>query len=68
MPEQMRKQPKVCSLISDEILLMRWLIIVFAGRMCNKFPKSGRVSWSIACLITDACLNADEGVASSIPV
>ena len=28
----------------------------------------GRVAQSVACLATDACLTADPGVASSIPV
>ena len=30
--------------------------------------KPGRVAQSVACLATDACLTADPGVASSIPV
>ena len=30
--------------------------------------KAGRVAQSVACLATDACLTADPGVASSIPV
>ena len=28
----------------------------------------GRVAQSVTCLVTDACLTADPGVASSIPV
>ena len=32
----------------------------------NKWP--GRVAQSVTCLATDACLTADPGVASSIPV
>ena len=33
------------------------------------FPKRvGRVAQSVTCLATDACLTADPGVASSIPV
>ena len=32
---------------------------------CGKLP--GRVSQSVTCLATDACLTADPGVASSIP-
>ena len=31
-------------------------------------PVPGRVAQSIRCLATDACLTADPGVASSIPV
>ena len=30
--------------------------------------QPGRVAQSVACLATDACLTADPGVASSIPV
>ena len=30
--------------------------------------RSGRVAQSVTCLATDACLTADPGVASSIPV
>ena len=30
-------------------------------------PIPGRVAQSVMCLATDACLNADSGVASSIP-
>ena len=29
--------------------------------------KPGRMAQSVACLVTDACLTADPGVASSIP-
>ena len=31
-------------------------------------PLPGRVAQSVTCLVTDACLTADPGVASSIPV
>ena len=31
-------------------------------------PPPGRVAQSVTCLATDACLTADPGVASSIPV
>ena len=34
----------------------------------NDFPIPGRVAQSVTCLATDACLTADPGVASSIPV
>ena len=30
--------------------------------------KPGRIAQSVTCLATDACLTADPGVASSIPV
>ena len=35
---------------------------------CNLILMPGRVSQSVTCLATDACLTADPGVASSIPV
>ena len=34
----------------------------------QNFEKPGRVAQSVTCLATDACLTADPGVASSIPV
>ena len=34
----------------------------------SDFIVLGRVAQSVTCLATDACLNADPGVASSIPV
>ena len=34
----------------------------------NNCRLPGRVAQSVACLATDACLTADPGVASSIPV
>ena len=34
---------------------------------CTKY-RPGRVAQSVTCLATDACLTADPGVASSIPV
>ena len=33
-----------------------------------KIPSPGRIAQSVTCLATDACLTADPGVASSIPV
>ena len=35
---------------------------------CVHFCLPGRVAQSVTCLATDACLTADPGVASSIPV
>ena len=43
-------------------LLYSWNLISF------KIKKPGRVAQSVTCLATDACLTADPGVASSIPV
>ena len=44
----------------------------FAGtKLFKYFPncsRPGRVAQSVTCLATDACLTADPGVASSIPV
>ena len=38
------------------------------GTVCwSFFPKPGCVGQSVACLVTDAKLTADPGVASSIP-
>ena len=34
----------------------------------SKYISPGRVAQSVTCLATDACLTADPGVASSIPV
>ena len=34
----------------------------------SSHPMPGRVAQSVTCLATDACLTADPGVASSIPV
>ena len=34
----------------------------------NPYYSPGRVAQSVTCLATDACLTADPGVASSIPV
>ena len=43
-----------------------------ADNLCKQFgPRSGppgRVAQSVTCLATDACLTADPGVTSSIPV
>ena len=37
------------------------------GELDIKRHKPGRVAQSVTCLVTDACLTADPGVASSIP-
>ena len=34
----------------------------------NEIIKPGRVAQSVTCLATDACLTADPGIVSSIPV
>ena len=40
-------------------------LVKFSGSILN---LPGRVAQSVTCLATDACLTADPGVASSIPV
>ena len=42
------------------------VISTYTGRLNTYMP--GRVAQSVTCLATDACLTADPGVASSIPV
>ena len=49
------------------------LIVVFSDHthllfLVDKGLMPGRVAQSVTCLATDACLTADPGVASSIPV
>ena len=41
---------------------------VCIGHLFDQFISPGRVAQSVTCLTTDACLTADPGVASSIPV
>ena len=38
-----------------------------AGKLLTKSPLPGRVAQSVTCLVTDAKLTADPGIASSIP-
>ena len=46
-----------------------YLLVSSADNLCKQFgPRSGRVAQSVMCLATDACLTADPGVASLIPV
>ena len=53
--------PNMCILICK--------LIVFTYISVKKLTlKPGRVAQSVTCLATDACLTADPGVASSIPV
>ena len=48
---------------------IRRLTWTFLAEPCNMYQNlPGRVAQSITCLATDACLAADPGVASSIPV
>ena len=66
-------------MLSVEALKQIWRLISWLhGTICpkrassNKYPQHmslpGRVAQSVTCLATDACLTADPGVASSIPV
>ena len=46
-----------------------WITVALtSGLDVIKLEFSGRVAQSVTCLATDACLTADPGVASSIPV
>ena len=48
---------------------MHSLVFSFVVRIQqNLASRPGRVAQSVTCLATDACLTADPGVASSIPV
>ena len=50
--------------------MLNWnnLLIQKVSTVSAILIKPGRVAQSVACLATDACLTADPGVASSIPV
>ena len=50
----------------EMINFQNWDFFDFSLYFNYKLP--GRVAQSVACLATDACLTADPGVASSIPV
>ena len=50
------------TLMMDSYNVTFWIILVM------QFLMLGRVAQSVTCLATDACLTADPGVASSIPV
>ena len=43
-------------------------VSTFPSIIIHECIKLGRVAQSVTCLATDACLTADPGVASSIPV
>ena len=47
--------------------ILRMSNINYVCNIYNRFTP-GRVAQSVTCLATDACLTADPGVASSIPV
>ena len=50
-----------CSSCYDYLISHVFIVLV-------QHPGPGRVAQSVTCLATDACLTADPGVASSIPV
>ena len=63
-------KPSLVNLISKDSNLVFYLSV---NPLLNAFQTSdydvpGRVAQSVTCLATDACLTADPGVASSIPV
>ena len=55
----------ICLLL---IYLFIWLFIINEIHIHFSKRMPGRVAQSVTCLATDACLTADPGVASSIPV
>ena len=63
---------KVRRALSDKTYLYLWLLSPLTlssyvtQATTTKLP--GRVAQSVTCLATDACLTADPGVASSIPI
>ena len=54
---------------SSELLAkLENLDLILRERRLHWFGEPGRVAQSVRCPATDACLTADPGVASSIPV
>ena len=47
---------------------MEMCMLQFLGLKSQYDQEPGRIAQSVTCLATDACLTADPGVASSIPV
>ena len=47
---------------------LQYISMVLTYINCQYHSLQGRVAQSVTCLATDACLTADPGVASSIPV
>ena len=53
----------------DTLLKVLCNLIAFKFHICiTLINLPGRVAQSVTCLATDACLTADPGIASSIPV
>ena len=59
--------------VTTRLSTQKWITIYSLcknmGKLCaSSLDGFGRVAQSVTCLATDACLAADPGVASSIPV
>ena len=75
-PHKAARYPTKCDVIND----IKLFPTVYRRIYCHNFStlsnqtsryklmRPGRVAQSVTCLATDACLTADPGVASSIPV
>ena len=57
-----------CSLIVKSVSDCCLPGVIGIGHLSHRQSWPGRVAQSVTCLPTDACLTADPGVASSIPV
>ena len=57
-----------CSKLNNSNLIKDRNIIFAVSKRYINILLPGRVAQSVTCLATDACLTADPGVASSIPV
>ena len=55
------------TIISDAFAIIYKTLVMHVYTVIKR-GKPGRVAQSVTCLATDACLTADPGVASSIPV
>ena len=60
-----KRSPTLGTLVSTKTKCIK---LIFIGKITLVPVMPGRVAQSVACLATDACLTADPGVASSIPV
>ena len=63
--------PRACKILCFKFCLLRNDKKLHSGIIRGSYKSvhvPGRVAQSVTCLATDACLTADPGVASSIPV
>ena len=68
IPYFCRKFEKVSQNLSSAAVVIGALRVNCATSQNTNKVMPGRVAQSVTCLATDACLTADPGVASSIPV